>query len=71
MERAVGSEMPVKVSEESTRWKIDVESVRVLYEDWIIPLTKEVEVRVLLVYLHARRSYFADPSADPGPVLAS
>jgi chorismate mutase len=26
------------------KWKIDVESVRELYESWIIPLTKEVEV---------------------------
>lgn len=29
------------------KWKIDVESVRELYESWIIPLTKEVEVRAL------------------------
>lgn len=28
----------------SAKWKIDVESVRELYESWIIPLTKEVEV---------------------------
>jgi chorismate mutase len=28
------------------KWKIDVEGVRDLYENWVIPLTKEVEVRV-------------------------
>jgi chorismate mutase len=28
----------------SRKWKIDIESVRELYESWIIPLTKEVEV---------------------------
>lgn len=31
--------------EESTKWKIGVESVHELYASWIIPLTKEVEVR--------------------------
>jgi len=30
------------------KWKIDVESIRELYESWIIPLTKEVEVEYLL-----------------------
>ncbi|KAF8606968.1 chorismate mutase [Ceratobasidium sp. AG-I] len=30
------------------KWKIDVECVRELYESWIIPLTKEVEVEYLL-----------------------
>ena len=34
----------------STKWKIDVESVRELYESWIIPLTKEVEVSRGLVF---------------------
>ncbi|KDQ11063.1 hypothetical protein BOTBODRAFT_68180 [Botryobasidium botryosum FD-172 SS1] len=29
-------------------WKLDVESVRELFERWIIPLTKEVEVEYLL-----------------------
>lgn len=28
----------------SASWRIDVQSVRELYESWIIPLTKEVEV---------------------------
>ncbi|KAF8319103.1 chorismate mutase [Clavulina sp. PMI_390] len=32
-------------TEDDGKWKIDVESVRELYESWIIPLTKEVEVR--------------------------
>ena len=27
------------------KWRVDVETVRELYESWIIPLTKEVEVR--------------------------
>lgn len=31
--------------EEHPEWKIDVEEVKNLYEKWIIPLTKEVEVR--------------------------
>ncbi|KAF9510954.1 hypothetical protein BS47DRAFT_1331340 [Hydnum rufescens UP504] len=30
------------------KWRVDVESVRELYESWIIPLTKEVEVEYLL-----------------------
>ena len=34
----------------STKWKIDVESVRELYESWIIPLTKEVEVSRRLAF---------------------
>lgn len=32
-------------AEDHPEWKIDVEEVKHLYEKWIIPLTKEVEVR--------------------------
>lgn len=32
-------------AQQGEKWKIDVESVNELYESWIIPLTKEVEVR--------------------------
>ena len=31
-------------------WRIDAETMRELYEDWIIPLTKEVEVRWFLFF---------------------
>ncbi|KAG8946842.1 chorismate mutase aro7 [Tulasnella sp. 424] len=34
--------------EEHPEWKIDVEEVKNLYEKWIIPLTKEVEVEYLI-----------------------
>jgi chorismate mutase len=37
---------PIKNSMGIGKWKIDVECVRDLYENWIIPLTKEVEVRI-------------------------
>lgn len=30
--------------EQEKAWKIDVDSVRELYENWMIPITKEVEV---------------------------
>ncbi|CAE7174848.1 unnamed protein product [Rhizoctonia solani] len=39
---------PIKNSNGIGKWKIDVECVRDLYENWIIPLTKEVEVEYLL-----------------------
>ncbi|KAH7337022.1 chorismate mutase [Rhizoctonia solani] len=39
---------PIKNSTGVGKWKIDVECVRDLYENWIIPLTKEVEVEYLL-----------------------
>ncbi|CAE6458639.1 unnamed protein product [Rhizoctonia solani] len=39
---------PIKNSAGIGKWKIDVECVRDLYENWIIPLTKEVEVEYLL-----------------------
>lgn len=39
------------------KWKVDVESVRELYESWIIPLTKEVEVRCLLHFLQLCLSF--------------
>ncbi|CAE6456936.1 unnamed protein product [Rhizoctonia solani] len=39
---------PIKNSMGIGKWKIDVECVRDLYENWIIPLTKEVEVEYLL-----------------------
>ncbi|CAE6507841.1 unnamed protein product [Rhizoctonia solani] len=39
---------PIKNSMGVGKWKIDVECVRDLYENWIIPLTKEVEVEYLL-----------------------
>ncbi|KAG8742505.1 chorismate mutase aro7 [Ceratobasidium sp. 414] len=38
---------PVSNTMGAGKWKIDVEGVRDLYETWVIPLTKEVEVRVL------------------------
>jgi len=38
---------------EEYEWKIDVEEVRHLYESWIIPLTKEVEVS----YYHSVRDW--------------
>ncbi|QRV77628.1 chorismate mutase [Ceratobasidium sp. AG-Ba] len=39
---------PVSNAMGAGKWKIDVEGVRDLYETWIIPLTKEVEVEYLL-----------------------
>ncbi|KAB5595864.1 hypothetical protein CTheo_628 [Ceratobasidium theobromae] len=39
---------PIKNSTGVGKWKIDIECVRDLYESWVIPLTKEVEVDYLL-----------------------
>ncbi|KAG8900712.1 chorismate mutase aro7 [Tulasnella sp. 403] len=38
----------VDEEEDMYEWKIDVEEVKHLYEKWIIPLTKEVEVEYLI-----------------------
>lgn len=39
---------PIKNSTGVGKWKIDIECVRDLYESWVIPLTKEVEVYITL-----------------------
>ncbi|KAF8324755.1 chorismate mutase [Cantharellus anzutake] len=45
----VDGKLPIQNGNHSdTKWRIDTETVRELYEDWIIPLTKEVEVDYLL-----------------------
>lgn len=41
-----GNASPNGEAADAGKWKIDVESVRELYESWIIPLTKEVEVSI-------------------------
>jgi len=38
----------IELDDEEFAWKIDVEEVKHLYEKWIIPLTKEVEVEYLI-----------------------
>jgi len=54
-------------SSKDTKWRIDTETVRELYEDWIIPLTKEVEVGYLLQRLDGLSKEEIDRLANPTP----
>ncbi|KAG9017592.1 chorismate mutase aro7 [Tulasnella sp. 427] len=53
--------------EEHPEWKIDVEEVKNLYEKWIIPLTKEVEVEYLIHRLDGLTEEQIDDLRHQGP----
>jgi len=47
--KAVTSDSAIMEKEdEDFNWRVDVDEVKHLYEKWIIPLTKEVEIEYLL-----------------------